>query len=262
MRFTLAACMLLVTALGHAAVIGKAVTYIENGDTLKGYLAYDDKFTERRPGVIVVHEWWGQNSYARHRADMLAGLGYVAFALDMFGNGRLAATPDEAKKLVGEVTGKPGLMSARFAAALNQLRRNTHVDTTRLGAIGYCFGGGVVLGMARDGAPLKAAVSFHGNLSTPSQAKKGDVKAELLVCNGAADNFVSADDIRNFKSEMTKADVKFTYIDYPDAVHAFTNPGATELGKKFGLNIAYNEKADKKSWEDMKAFFGKVFAKK
>jgi|WetSurMetagenome_2_1015567.scaffolds.fasta_scaffold142555_2 dienelactone hydrolase len=262
MRSILAALMLFGFVAAQAAVTGNTVTYVANGDTLKGYIAYDDKTTDPRPGILVVHEWWGNNDYSRHRADMLAQLGYIAFALDMFGNGKQASNPDDAKKFVMDVTGKPGLMESRFRAALEQLRQNKLVDASRLGAIGYCFGGGVVLGMARRGLPLNAVVSFHGGLASPKPVDKGAVKGSLLVCNGAADTFVSAEEIKNFKSEMTNAGVKFTFIDYPDAVHAFTNPNATELGKKFNLGIAYNEKADKKSWEDMKNFFTKIFTKK
>jgi dienelactone hydrolase len=240
---------------------GKQVEYSADGVTLKGYIAYDDRATGKRPGVLVVHEWWGHNEHARKRAEMLAELGYVALAVDMYGDGKQADHPEDAGKFAGEVMGNMPAMKARFMAALDFLRKHESVDPTRIGAIGFCFGGGVVLGMAREGMDLKGVVSFHGSIATETPAAKGKVKAKILVCNGADDKFVSAEAIKDFKKEMRTAGADFTFIDYPDAVHAFTNPAATGLGKKFGMAIAYNEKADKKSWEDMRRFFERVFTK-
>ncbi len=243
----------------RANIVGKEIVYSADSVTMKGYIAYDDKIAGKRPGILVVHEWWGNNDYSKKRADMLAGLGYVAFALDMYGNGAQAANPDEAGKLAGSVMQHPDVMKSRFVAAMNMLKMDEHVNPDQIGAIGYCFGGSVVLGMVRDGADLKGAVSFHGNLATQHRAEKGAVKGKLLVCNGAADSFVSADDIKNLKEEMKSAGGDLKFVNYPGAVHAFTNPAATELGKKFNMKIAYNENADKKSWEEMRKFFKKVF---
>ena len=259
MRSILLALLLAGFTTSRAEVVGKPVEYYAGKDTLKGYIAYDSKFKDKRPGILVVHEWWGNNDYSRRRANMLAELGYVAFAVDMYGNGRLADNPADAGKFAGEVGKNIPLMVARFSAAFDELKKNEVVDPARIGAIGYCFGGGVVLNMARQGVDLKGVVSFHGMLATQSPAEKGKAKARILACNGADDKFISADNIKDFKAEMKAAGVDLKFINYPGSVHAFTNPDATELGKKFNMPIAYNEKADKKSWADMQEFFKKVF---
>ena len=261
MRLTLFAFMLMGAVELCAGVVGKPVEYTDGGITLKGYIAYDDKFKDNRPGVLVVHEWWGQNEYVRKRADMLAELGYVALALDMYGDGKEASHPDDAGKFSSEVMKNLPVMKSRFLAALNLLKKNEAVDQKRIGAIGYCFGGGVVLNMARAGADLKGVVSFHGSLATQAPAEKGKVKASILVCNGADDKFIPAEDVKNFKAEMKAANADFKFVNYPGAIHSFTNPASTEAGKKFNLPLAYNEKADKKSWADMQEFFKKIFKK-
>ena len=261
MRLVFLALVLMGVVISRAAVVGKPVEYAAGGVTLKGYIAYDDKFTGKRPGILVVHEWWGLNDHARKRADMLAELGYVALAVDMYGDGKQADHPDDAGKFAGEVMKNMPVMKARFLAALDLLKQSEVVDPANIGAIGYCFGGGVVLGMAREGADLKGVVSFHGSLATQSPAQKGRVKAKILVCNGAADKFVSEESIKEIKAEMKAAKADFKLINYPDAIHSFTNPASTEMGKKFNLPLAYNEKADKKSWADMQEFFKRVFKK-
>jgi dienelactone hydrolase len=241
---------------------GKPVTYKAGKVNLKGYLAYDESIKGKRPGVLVVHEWWGQNEYARKRARMLAEMGYTALAVDMYGDGKQAMHPDEAGAFSSEVmkhfneAGKD-----RFEAAEVFLKRQPTVDPARIAAIGYCFGGGVVLNMARQGADLKAVASFHGGLVAVKPAEAGMVKAKLRVYNGADDKFTPQQAIDAFKKEMTDAKVDFQFINYPGAVHSFTNPDATELGKKFNLPLAYNEKADKESWADMTKFFAEVFKK-
>ncbi|MDH4069477.1 MAG: dienelactone hydrolase family protein [Ignavibacteria bacterium] len=245
--------------MSHAKVKTKDITYEAEGVKLKGYLAFDDAIEGKRPGILVVHEWYGHNDYARKRAEMLAGLGYVAFALDMYGDGKLATHPEDAGKFAGEVMSNMPAMKARFNAALAELKKDPHVDSGKIGAIGYCFGGGVVLNMARSGASLRGVVSFHGSLGTPAPAEKGNVKTKILVCNGADDSFVSSDAIAAFKKEMNEAGADYRFVQYENAIHSFTNPGSTEIGKKFGLNIGYNEKADKQSWDDMKEFFTSVF---
>jgi dienelactone hydrolase len=246
----------------QASVVGKDVEYAAGGVTLKGYLAYDDSVKGRRPGVLVVHEWWGQNNFARTRARMLAELGYTALAVDMYGEGKLALHPDDAGKFSSEVMkhfnddGKP-----RFLAAEEFLKKQPTVDSDRIAAIGYCFGGGVVLNMVRQGVDLKAVASFHGSLSAVQPAKPGMVKAKIRVFTGADDKFIPAEAVESFKKEMTDANADVKVISYPGAVHSFTNPDATELGKKFNLPLAYNEKADKESWNAMKKFFDETLKK-
>jgi dienelactone hydrolase len=246
------------TAL-QAKVIGKTVEYSADGVPLKGYLAYDNSITGKRPGVIVVHEWWGLTNYPKMRADMLAKLGYVAFAADMYGDGKTADNPADAGKYAGESTKSMDTLKAKFLAALELLKKNKHVDPNKIAAIGYCYGGGVVLNMASDGLDLKGVVSFHGTLGAVEPPAKGNVKAQVLVCAGGADKFNSEKNIEAFKTEMKDAGVHLKYVSYKGAEHAFTNPDATALGKKFNLPIAYNKTADKESWIEMKRFFKKIF---
>ncbi len=246
-------------AASRAAIKGEEVQYTADGVTLKGYLAYDDVAKGKRPGILVVHEWWGHNEYARKRARMLAELGYTALAVDMYGDGKTAAHPDDAGKFSGELSQNLPVAKARFLAALEFLKKHETVDAQNVGAIGYCFGGGIVLAMARMGVDLKGVVSFHGSLATQHPARAGEVKAKVLVCNGAADPFVSKEDIASIKKEMKEAKVDFTFKNYPGAKHSFTNPEADANGKKFNLPLAYNKKADEASWNDMKAFFKRCF---
>jgi dienelactone hydrolase len=245
----------------HAEIIGKEVEYTADNVTLKGYLAYNNLLKNKRPAVIVVHEWWGITDYPKKRAEMLASLGYVAFAADMYGSGKIADNPGDAQKYAGESMKDLSLMRAKFQAAIELLKKNNLVDSTRIAAIGYCYGGGVVLNMARAGFDLKGVVSFHGSLATTTPAEKGNVKAKILVCNGGADKFVSDTDIKNFNQEMKSAGVDFKFLSYKGALHAFTNPAATELGKKFNMPIAYNKSGDKKSWKEMRIFLKKIFNK-
>jgi len=256
--------VLLVAGLVHAApkIKGQAVEYTVGSTVLKGYLAYDENVTGKRPGVLVVHEWWGQNEYARKRARMLAELGYTALALDMYGEGKQAMHPDEAGKFSSEVMKhftEDG--RARFLAAEEFLKKQPTVDPENIAAIGYCFGGGVALNMARQGADLKAVASFHGSLAAVQRAEPGAIKAKLRIYNGADDKFTTPEAIEAFKKEMTDAKADFKFINYPGAVHSFTNPDATKLGKKFNLPLAYNAKADKESWADMKLFLKEIFKK-
>jgi dienelactone hydrolase len=244
---------------GRAAVVGEEVTYKSGDTTLKGYIAYDDRIKGKRPGILVVHEWWGQNAYVRKRARMLAALGYTALALDMYGDGKQATHPDDAGKFAAAVRNNMPQAERRFRAALELLRRQPTVDAGKIAAIGYCFGGGIVLEMARRGVPLKGVVSFHGSLATSKPARKGAIKAKLLVLNGADDPFTTPEQIKAFKAEMDAAGADYKFISYPGAKHSFTNPQASELGKKFDLPLAYNAEADKKSWAEMQSFFDKLF---
>ena len=256
--------MVLVAAgLAGAApkVEGKPVEYKAGGVTMKGYLAWDANVQGKRPGVLVVHEWWGQNEYVRKRARMLAELGYTALALDMYGEGKMAGHPDEAGKFSSELMKNFPVAKERFLAALELLKQQPTVDPARIAAIGYCFGGGVVLNMARQGVDLKGVASFHGSLAVVKPEKPTQIKAAVRVYNGADDKFIPAEAIEALKKEMAEQKVNFKFINYPGAVHSFTNPEATEMGKKFSMPIAYNEAADKASWEDMKGFLAGIFKK-
>jgi len=237
------------------------VSYREGDTLLKGMLAYDDAIEGARPGVLVVHEWWGQNDYARKRAKMLAELGYTALAVDMYGEGKTADHPKDAGAFSSAVGGNLPLAKARFDAALEVLRKDPTVDKDRIAAIGYCFGGGIVLNMARLGEDIDGVVSFHGSLGTKSPAKKGDVKAAVRVFNGADDPFTKPEQITAFKQEMENAGVDYKFVNYPGAKHSFTNPDADQYGKEFDLPLAYNEHADKDSWKQMQAFFKEIFSK-
>ncbi len=254
-----AVAFLLSASLAQAAVQGKEVAYAADGVTLKGYLAYDDAGQGKRPGVLVVHEWWGHNDYARKRARMLAELGYTALAVDMYGDGKQAAHPDDAAKFAGEVSQNMPVARARFLAALNFLKSDPTVDAERIAAIGYCFGGGVVLNMARMGVDLKGVVSFHGSPGVANPAWPGTGKTRILVCHGAADSFITPQQIEDFKKEMESAGVDYKFIAYEGAVHSFTNPDADRFAKEFGLGVGYNAEADQKSWADMQEFFKKIF---
>ncbi|MGH7454666.1 MAG: dienelactone hydrolase family protein [bacterium] len=254
--------MLLTPMLSASAEVRhEEVTYSANGLTMKGYLAYDDAIKGKRPGVLVVHEWWGHNEYARKRARMLAELGYTALAVDMYGDGKQAAHPDSAGKFASAVMQNMEAAKARFLAALDLLKKNKTVDLQRIAAIGYCFGGGVVLHAARWGLDLKGVVSFHGSYGTQTPAQAGKVKAAVLVCHGGADQFITEEQVAALKKEMADAKVDFQFISYEGATHSFTNPDADEYAKKFSLPLAYNKMADEKSWADMKQFFKKTFGK-
>ena len=260
MRWWMAILALLCLPFGlQAAMIGEEVTYESDGTTLKGYLAYDDQLQGRRPGVLVVHEWWGHNDYVRKRARMLATLGYTALVLDMYGDGKQANHPDDAGKFASAVRNDMPVAEKRFRAALALLRIHPTVNAEKVAAIGYCFGGGIVLEMARRGVDLSGVVSFHGSLATTNPARRGEVKANVLVLNGADDPFTKPEQIKAFKQEMEQAGVDYTFIDYPGAKHAFTNPQADRFGEEFNMPLAYNAEADKQSWAEMQRFFNKLF---
>lgn len=254
--------LMFVAAAAHAAVQGKEVSYEADGTKLKGYVAYDDAVKGKRPGVLVVHEWWGLNNYARKRARMLAKQGYTALALDMYGNGKMAHHPDDAQKFSSEVSQNEALAKARFEAALALLKQQKTVDADNIGAIGYCFGGSVVLNMARIGEPLKVVESFHGGLKTTHPAEPGVVKARIASFTGEADPFIPAEQVAAFRDEMERAGVTPLVVTYPGAMHSFTSPEADKLGKKFKLPMAYNAEADKDSWSKGMALMTEAFKAK
>jgi dienelactone hydrolase len=250
--------VLILLGVSCLASAGEELSYTVDGTTFKGYIARPATSGEKRAGVLVVHEWWGQNAYVRHRADMLAKLGYVALAVDMYGDGKVAEHPSDASKFAGEVRENMDAGERRFRAALELLASQSDVEVDRIGALGYYFGCGVVLEMARRGLPLAGVASFHGSLSGLSPVQPGVVKARILVLNGADDPFIKAEQITTFKQEMNAAGARYRFVNYAGAKHAFTNPDATEYGRKFNLPLAYHAAADVKSWEAMKSLFETV----
>ena len=253
------AVLVLAAVVCNAAIVGEPVEYTADGVTLKGFLAYDDEQVGPRPGVLVVHEWWGHNDYARKRAKMLAELGYTALAVDMYGDGKQAGHPDDAGQFAAAVKNNMGVARARFEAAIRFLQEQKTVDPDRIAAIGYCFGGGVVLEMAREGVDLKGVVSFHGSLGTDHPAEPGKVTARVLVCHGADDQFVSEEQIAVFKNEMETADVRYKFRVYEGAKHSYTNPEADAFAERFELPLGYSAEADAASWKDMTNFLQKCF---
>jgi dienelactone hydrolase len=236
------------------------ITYEAEGTVLNGFIAYDAAATAARPGVLIVHEWLGANEYVRERARMLAELGYTAFALDMYGDGKMAAHPDDAQKFMMEVVNNMASAEARFRAADVLLRAHPSTDPGKIAAIGYCFGGGVVLHMARLGADLDAIASFHGSLGTQSPAAPGAIKARLLVANGADDPFVPAAEVLAFRAEMAAAGADMKFVSYPGVLHSFTRRGATEDGERFKMPMRYDETADKDSWSELQTLLTDTFA--
>jgi dienelactone hydrolase len=234
----------------------ETVEYKDGAAVLKGYLAYDESIKGKRPGVLVFSEWYGLNDYAKSRARQLAELGYVALAADVYGEGKVAKTPAEAAALTGEFRKDRKLLRSRGAAALATLKANPLVDADKTAAIGYCFGGTAVLELARSGAELGGVVSFHGGLDTPDPADAKNIKCKVLICHGAIDPHVDAAQVAAFAKEMTDAGVDWQMIYYAGAVHAFTNPAS---GDNMASGVAYNEKADRRSWAAMKQFFAEIF---
>jgi len=246
------------TAQTSKGIAGEEVTYTDTkGTVLKGYVVWDASIQGKRPAIVVVPEWWGNNEYARKRAHMLAELGYIAIAADMYGDGKTADNPDKAKEYAMPFYKNPALGQERIEAAMKKIATYKETDKDRIAAIGYCFGGSMVLNAAKMGSNLKGVVSFHGGLAT-APASKGSVKGSILVCHGAADKFVPEEDVNNFRKNLDEAGVNYRFLTYPDATHAFTNPDATATGKKFGMPISYNKQADEQSWDDMKAFLKSV----
>jgi dienelactone hydrolase len=240
----------------HAAIKTQEVEYEHGGVKLQGFLAYDDASAGKRPGVLVVHEWWGQTDYPRRRAEQLARLGYVALAIDMYGNRTLAKSAEEAGKLAGRFKNDRKLMRERAAAGLDVLRKQQAVDPSKVAAIGYCFGGTVALELARSGADLAGVCTFHGVLDTPNPADARNIKGKVLVCHGADDPFVPAEQVQAFEKEMRDAKVDWQLIAYGGAVHAFTNPDVDKIGLP---GTAYSRNADRRSWKAMQVFFDEIF---
>jgi len=253
--------LLMIAGIGTSAaeVRTEEISYSADGVDLKGYLAWDDAKDGRRPGILVVHEWWGQNDYPRSRARQLAELGYTALALDMYGEGKVAVHPGEAMEFMNVVIQNMESGRARFQAALDLLKQNATVDPDRIGAIGYCFGGGVVLHMARMGLDLDVVASFHGSLPLAIAPGVDRMTTVVAAYNGEADPLVPADAVAAFRAEMEKAGAHYYLVQLPGALHGFSNPGATEAGAQFELPLRYDEMADRVSWAHMRMVFREVF---
>ena len=234
----------------------EAVSYKDGDTQLQGYLVYDESIKTPAPGVLVVHEWTGINDYAKHRADMLAELGYVAFAVDIYGIDNLPKNVQEAAAIAGKFKDDRKLLRQRILLGLEQLRKNPKVDLQKIAAIGYCFGGTTVLELARSGADIAGIVSFHGGLDTPTPEDAKNIKCKVLVCTGGDDPTVPPSQVEAFEKEMRDAGVDWQVKAYGGAVHSFTNPAS---GNDKSKGVAYNEKADKRSWEDMKLIFNEIF---
>ncbi len=259
MKTTVAAVLVTLALSGpaRAEVKTQELDYKQGDTALQGFVAWDAAAKGKHPGVLVVHEWWGHNKHAREQARRLAQAGYVALALDMYGKGKLATHPKDAQAFMTEATKDPKTVAARFAAALELLKSRPEVDAGHVAAIGYCFGGAVVLGMARGGADLDAVVAFHAPLAPNGPpAERGKVKARILVNSGGADKMVPSEQIAAFKQEMKAAGVKAEVNVYAKAKHSFTNPDADKAGMDA---LGYSAEADKKSFEAMLALFKQVW---
>ncbi len=257
--------LILVVVLGlcwgqcFSALVKQTVQYQEGSTILEGYLVYDDSVMEKRPGVLIIHEWWGLTSYIKMRAEQVANLGYVAFAADIYGQGVRPKDMQEAGKTAGIFANDRPLMLKRAVAGLNQLTGNEFVDTNRIAVMGYCFGGGVALELARSGADLDGVVTFHGNLDIPANEDPANIKGKVLVLHGANDPFVNAQIVRSFEDAMRKTKVDWQVVLYSGTVHSFTNPAS---GNDPSTGIAYNESSDKRSWQAMKDFYQDIFVQK
>jgi dienelactone hydrolase len=239
-------------------ILTNQIEYAVGDATHHAYLAYDDEITDPRPGVAVIHEWWGINDYIIRRTHMLAELGYTALAIDMFA-GQTATNPDEAGALMNGVLGDMETGTAALRAGYQLLLDQPGVDRERTAAIGYCFGGAMVLHMARIGMPLSAVASFHGALGSFHTAEPGSIKAKILVCHGGADAMVSMDDLEAFKREMDTAQADYDVLVLDGAMHGFTSPEADDNGARYGIPVGYQKAADEKSWAALQALFKRVF---
>jgi len=240
----------------------KEITYSSGGASLKGYLAYDDSVQGKRPGILVVHEWWGHNQHARDRARMLAELGYTALAVDMYGDGKFADHPKKAGEFMNAAFADWEGSQAKFNAAKKLLQDHATVDPERIASIGFCFGGAVSLRMVRGGADLDAVVAFHSALPLAPPVSPGQVKAAVLVINGADDGFLDPKTVATFKEQMAGATEDFQYVSLDGVKHSYTNKQADEFSKKFNIAaLEYNQAADEKAWSAMQDLFERVFAK-
>lgn len=259
LRLVIACVIVVMTGIAQAGLKSQTVEYKVDGKPHTGYLVYDDSIKGKRPGIIVVHEWWGHNEFTRGQAEQLARAGFTAFALDMYGSGKLADHPADAEAFMNEAISDFDLVEARFRKAMTILGRHDTVDDSRLAAQGYCFGGAIVLNMARIGIDLAGVVSFHGALGAAMPAEPGVIQARIQVYTGADDPMIPVEQVAGFVEEMTAAGADFTLRSYPGVVHSFMNPGATEVGERFGMPLAYDEAAASRSWDATMAFYRELF---
>lgn len=251
-----AAAWLALSTVARAEVRTKPIEYRQDGTTFQGFLAWDDAAQGKRPGILVVHEWWGQNQHARDQAVRLARAGYVAFALDMYGKGKVATHPRDAQTFMEEASRDPAVMRARFEAARRVLESQPQVDRARLGTVGYCFGGGVALRMARAGEHLAAVATFHAAIPPPDEPARGPVTPRVLIATGGADPMVPADQVRAFADALRRDGAKVEVVTYPGAKHGFTNPENDRLGMD---GLAYDANADRESWAAALKLFREAF---
>ena len=245
------------TVMKPIAIKEESVTYSIAGKNYDSYVAYDSNQVGKRPGVLVVPEWWGLTDYPRVRAKELAALGYIAMAVDMYGDGKIAPDPKTAMELATPYYKNSFFEKKILYVSINKLKTYSETDTSKMAAIGYCYGGFIVLNAVKLGADLEGAVSFHGDLSGVAP-DKNLIKAKILICHGDSDQFVNPE-VAGFKKSMDSAGIDYAFKAYPNATHAFTNPASDENGKKFNMPIKYNAAADTASWNDMKEFFKKIF---
>jgi len=256
MRWVTLASGVLLAAGAQAKIVTEELRYKDGPTECVGFLAYDDARHDPRPGIIVVHEWWGLNDHAKTRARYLAELGFVALAVDIYGGGKVTTERAEAGALAGAMYENPDALRARARAGFETLAAHKRVDKEKIAAIGYCFGGSTVLHMAYSGLPLAGVVSFHGSLHPPRSEDYGRIKARLLVLHGADDPFVPAKDVAAFQDGVRKAGADWQMEYYGGAVHSFTNPGIDKAGID---GAKYNRAADERSWRRMQLFFNELF---
>ena len=242
------------------AIRTETVAYEGGGATLRGYLARDDGHAAPRPGVLVVHEWWGLDEHMRRRSRMLAALGYTAFAVDMYGDGVCADNPGDAERFERAVVADMVSGAARFESAYRCLQSVAATDAARIAAIGYCFGGRIVLNAARSGMALAGVATFHGDLDPHCEPAPGGVRAKILVCHGADDHLIPQSSVDAFKEEMDRAGADYRFVAFQGARHGFTNPAADETGKKWRLGIGYHPEADRRAWQELVGFLRELFA--
>ena len=242
---------LALAATAQAKIVTRTIEYPYQGMTMKGFLAYDDARKGPLPGVLVVHEWWGLNGYIRQRTEQVAKLGYIAFAPDMYGEGKTTSDAKEAEAWSGEVY-KNHELAPRAQAALDVLLKQPHVDKHRIGAMGYCFGGSTVLALAYSGADLRGVVTFHGGLFPPDEKERTQIKPSIVILQGDKDPFVKPETIQQVKDALDAGKVDWYMVSYANTVHSYTNPEADSYHIE---GVAYNEKAARRSWDEMTHFF-------
>lgn len=258
--------LILATAIGllfanaaRGEIVTKSIEYRHGETALEGYLAYDSKIKDPQPGVILVHEWWGLTDHMKNMTNQVAEMGYVAFAIDLYGKGVVTDKTDKAGQLSGQFKDNDAFRRERLKAGFETFSTVPQVDKTRIGAIGFCFGGTCVLHMAYSGLDVKGVVSFHGSLVPPGESDVGKIKAKILVLHGADDPLVSAESIKAFQDGVRKARADWQMLYFGNAVHSFTNPGADKVGIE---GVKYDARTDARSRQQMKLFFDEVLAKK